>query len=812
MQAIQDNLTNVARAIEAAEDKVEKYKRKGSSKLTGAHEDANNAVAEWDSQAPLVFEKLQGLDESRLVMLKDVLTRYQTSEVDKLQRVVSLCEANLNLLLSYDPQDEIKMFAMQIQTNGAPRVRAVARHVTPPLPTSSHGMAASSPVAARGLMGSSAVSAPSFNRRVSVATTESAGSTPTPTKLKFSRMSTILRSKDGGRRGLFGYKDKDKHKYREQLDVSPVRDTRRQSVETSSIASSQSRASSRPEPPTTRTMSGAVPIVQSTPAPVTAPLVPVVVHGVAARAASNGHSRADDPDAINVIGAVDTTYRAPASVPPPVVTRVDSDGYSIPGPVSKDSMIASFEEDMDEFKDQQPNIKVDIQQQHIKDEKEDAQAAVEHVAASLRSKPSVSGRSGRGRRGESRLYSTPPLDGLYLQNAAGSHGTPPPPPPHRGEHPSMVEDVPSDIVKEKVNEETDLPVPIEETSEQPVIEKAAYVPELAEKLEVESGAAVLPPLVTTEIAIADSPVDSAAEQFHSTVSTPYVEPSSVINIAEKVEDDSAQYEFIQGLSGSVMETVSATIRAGAATNVTVVGEVTMSLASEISAGRPVRLRIGDESKFEQVLPNASVLNETDTEGEYMLATETLSPIPSIALRYTITDNRFAPIVLEPTWKFEEKQTSLLLYFSMNPEYIANEITLSDFKIEVAIEGTNAIACRSKPSGLFEQEEGKLVMSITAEGQEITLRKSDAKVQNLVRFWTESMAHEASGGGVVASFRYWPAKEVSACDLEVLDSSKSKRKAVDPFADDSDGEESTGEWISVPVVRSVVSGRYLGKVT
>ncbi|KAK9450441.1 uncharacterized protein V1518DRAFT_382069, partial [Limtongia smithiae] len=120
MPAIQQNLARVAQDIDEAEEKAEKYKRKGSKKVAGANQYVNNTVAEWDSQAPLVFEKLQAIDHARFLMLKDVLTRFSTSEVDKAQRIVSLCEANLNEFLSFEPEDEIEMFAVGIQTNGAP--------------------------------------------------------------------------------------------------------------------------------------------------------------------------------------------------------------------------------------------------------------------------------------------------------------------------------------------------------------------------------------------------------------------------------------------------------------------------------------------------------------------------------------------------------------------------------------------------------------------------------------------------------------------------------------------------------------------
>ncbi|KAK9324791.1 Muniscin C-terminal mu homology domain-containing protein [Lipomyces orientalis] len=879
MRAIQENLSSVAREIESAEDKVEKYKKKGSSKIAGAHQNVNNAVAEWDSQAPLVFEKLQGIDEARLVMLKDVLTRYETSEVDKAQRAVSLCEENLNSLLSFDPQDEIKMYGLQIQTNGVPHTaRTSSRHPPPPPPHIHQTASPASTVYSAVAVPSPAMPSPSSKRRTSVATADTSSSSPSSSKSKFSRMSTILRPGKGetGRRGLFGHKDKDKNKYREQIDVSPVREPSHMSSETASIASSRSR-SSRPEPPPPRTTSGAVPVLP-TPATVASGPTTTSSQPVPPFVITNGNGNIEDPDAINVIGTVDhSDLPIPIAPPPsqpiqpvlasqpqpqPQLPQVDSEGFSIPPPIAKDSALASLEDDLT-ASHEQSSIKVDIQSQTIKDEQDDAQAAVERVAASLRSRPTISGRSMRGRRGEiqSKLFTGGSTE---LDATQGAHSIPPPPPPHRGEPgvPSVapIEEEaalgPAEITEglENVSEPGTVFDNLVETQNEaaeaaPVVEKEAVPEAVEERFEekteqvppAEYPSVASPPVLSplsTEPAVTEKAAESVpesvvtSEPYYSPISaapftpqdsyTPVVEPvQRAAPVAQRMESSTSitsptssttvaaehpQESIVPGLSSSVVETVHASLQNGAPTRVLIVGEIALSFASTTtSTPSPVPLRLTNTSALDRVLPNQSFLAPSESEDEYVLHSATLSSAPAIAFKYSITSLSYAPIIVDPIWKFEPHQTSVMLYYFVNPDFPVDQLTVSEMSIQVAIEGARATACRSKPSGVFDQETAKLSIPIAGEGQEVTLRKTDEKVQVLVRFLNDGLAKESSAGGVVVKFRYSPPSDLEGVGVEVLDvAKKSGQETVDPFADEAGAE---GEWSLVPVVRSVVAGQY-----
>lgn len=131
MSTIQGNLASMAKDIDNAQKKNEKLQGKGSRSTTGkmanASSDLENAQQQWDSQAPYVFETLQSVDETRLNHLRDVLTQYQTHEVDQVEKNRVNAESSLNVLLNVDTADEIRTFALRVLSGKSPRERQPSR-------------------------------------------------------------------------------------------------------------------------------------------------------------------------------------------------------------------------------------------------------------------------------------------------------------------------------------------------------------------------------------------------------------------------------------------------------------------------------------------------------------------------------------------------------------------------------------------------------------------------------------------------------------------------------------------------------------
>lgn len=120
MSTISGNLAAMAKDIDAAHKKTDKLKDKGAkakpSAVGEAAHELQNAELQWDSQAPYVFEKLQAVDESRLNHLRDVLTQFQTHEVDQVERSRVTAEETLNVLLNIETADEIHTWALRARS------------------------------------------------------------------------------------------------------------------------------------------------------------------------------------------------------------------------------------------------------------------------------------------------------------------------------------------------------------------------------------------------------------------------------------------------------------------------------------------------------------------------------------------------------------------------------------------------------------------------------------------------------------------------------------------------------------------------
>ena len=109
---IQGNLAAVAKDLDGAQKKAQKLagSKANANKVANATSDVDVANQAWDSQAPYVFEQLQALDESRVNHLRDVLTQFETHEVDLVERNRITAESCLNALLNVNTADEISTF------------------------------------------------------------------------------------------------------------------------------------------------------------------------------------------------------------------------------------------------------------------------------------------------------------------------------------------------------------------------------------------------------------------------------------------------------------------------------------------------------------------------------------------------------------------------------------------------------------------------------------------------------------------------------------------------------------------------------
>jgi hypothetical protein len=152
MSNISGNLAATAKEIDTAQKKMIKLKDKGAkakaTSVADAAQDVEKAEVTWDSSAPYVFEQLQAIDESRLNHLRDVLTQFQTHEVDQVERNRITAEETLNAMLNIETADEIQTWALRMRSGDLPTVSrkmsntgTPSRSLAPPPMTPTSGQA-----------------------------------------------------------------------------------------------------------------------------------------------------------------------------------------------------------------------------------------------------------------------------------------------------------------------------------------------------------------------------------------------------------------------------------------------------------------------------------------------------------------------------------------------------------------------------------------------------------------------------------------------------------------------------------------------
>ncbi|KAK3400216.1 Muniscin C-terminal mu homology domain-containing protein [Sordaria brevicollis] len=122
---INSNLHAMAKELDDAAEKSEKLSKKGgkanSQKVDAAAARLEAASQQWESQAPFIFETLQALDEQRTNHIRDVLTQWQTHEVDQATRTQAAAEEVLNTMLEVNTGLEIHNFVTKA-TAGRPKI------------------------------------------------------------------------------------------------------------------------------------------------------------------------------------------------------------------------------------------------------------------------------------------------------------------------------------------------------------------------------------------------------------------------------------------------------------------------------------------------------------------------------------------------------------------------------------------------------------------------------------------------------------------------------------------------------------------
>lgn len=266
-----------------------------------------------------------------------------------------------------------------------------------------------------------------------------------------------------------------------------------------------------------------------------------------------------------------------------------------------------------------------------------------------------------------------------------------------------------------------------------------------------------------------------------------------------------------GLNASIVETISADFSQGQVIRSAVMGELALaynpSEASSTTGSEAIRL--DNFPVLEKVALNPAFITELPSRnGEYSVDLSQITRT-AVAFKYKVhlensQISAHAPFTLTPVWRFEPTQASVILSYAFNSAFaspIKRSVTLKNVIVLINIENSKALACRSKPAGIFSKEKsaiywkvGDITLDSYAEGPE-KLRaqfstESEAKPGTVEVRWEIDGEHSAGLG--------------SGLSLSRMGGSG----VADPFADEGTGVGSGSAWKEVAVVRKIVSGKYV----
>lgn len=136
MTNIANNLATMARELDDARSQSDKLTKKGgkasTQKVDLASSKLESATQQWESQSPFIFETLQVLDESRVNLLRDLLTQLETHESDRAQRGSDIAVETLAQMLEISTEREVQSFVQKVTAgkSSLPPSRTATRRST----------------------------------------------------------------------------------------------------------------------------------------------------------------------------------------------------------------------------------------------------------------------------------------------------------------------------------------------------------------------------------------------------------------------------------------------------------------------------------------------------------------------------------------------------------------------------------------------------------------------------------------------------------------------------------------------------------
>ncbi|KAF4583135.1 Fes/CIP4 domain-containing protein [Ophiocordyceps camponoti-floridani] len=811
MSNISANLAFLARDLDDAQDKAERLNKRGarasSQKVEAANSRLESASQQWESQAPFVFESLQALDEARINQLRDLLTQYQTHEASQAQRAQDNAVEALAAMLEISTDKEIKDFARRSAGNKSSLpsqtlhsshpnpVRFVTRRLSmataaataplhrpltataaaPPLPPAAApgglptGAPAAAPTAAMGTgstAGTAQLAPPPANlvptAEDGVSDHDSSAPADAKPESKLRRLGTMFGTRR--RQSVYGGV------------AGPITAQRTGPSSFGRTTTNHSRGvSPRPSMSNLQDNQGRLSALDEMPDRLErdAPTLPPIssTNGVSTTASENPPRLSVTGAAADLVGINGGTYDAdieavaPPPGPPPQQQAAqgstsptkDEEGFSVRAPMN-DPISEAQREAAGEEADQL--LKLNIQNKPIEEEDPEAkQAALSSVANTLKA-GTVTRRSStlRGRRdNRNTLHLPTSTSSIRESHSDGAMvGSPP-------------------LSASSFSRPTPMAALASESS----------VAGTSDTQSVRSG----------------NSLGSMGHVRHPEMTGP-------------------------GLNGSVIETVSAVFEDGEVTSASMTGEVALvKNASQAGGKAHETIRIKTVLKLERLGPNRIFVHSSsaDQPQQFTLDVSHLAKTTTAFSYRVCSEDADAaalgarlPLFLKPTWKPQGEKLGLLLQYHLNPTaQLSGPLTLHNVVLVVTYDG-NATTAQTRPGGTHLRDKHLVYCRLG----DVTLTTSMQKMVCLIvgtdgvaptpghveaRWECVAAGTDAVGSGISISRLNATESEAGAATTATADGPF----ADDPFADD--GLDAKGQnWVSVPLQRRLVSGKYESK--
>ncbi|KAI1316777.1 hypothetical protein EDD11_009516 [Mortierella claussenii] len=650
------NCNRLAKEFDEKQVKVAKY-TKTAEKLSGKKGEAaeqklmdytkqlENTRTAWRLEGPVVLQKYQGLDQSRLEHLKQIVTAFEAIQTEIVLQIAEMSGRTSTSIAEFDPVMDMELFASEA---------SISMHSLGPHDATS------------------IISATSHPSSDTIGNMEP------------------RRSNGAHKRGQTG------------------------SSQLSNVSYSTDRS-----------------IPQS-------------------NAASIDHTRSVDTQDHVRTGSIvlGNTIDAPIN---PSTAQVDADGFSIPppdhGPWSDAGMSNSYDDERSETSSfsQAPKMHMEIKQDTVSESNDEARAALERVTSTLKQTKTVSRRHPKRRevrsmyQSEDSMSSFNPFHSSPLSSTFSSDREVASTPPSMSSPGSRVllNNSASHLhtgspFSSANSRASTLGLPSTSSPVQPSLNNSiSPTPPLSFTNGIGTGA-------PTFVQGGEQSLSAEPESISSGISA----PTSPITATSANGLPAAEASQMRSWVVSVVEKIHAHTQAGEVTKMMVTGEVILSLeGTEPSPEQPERglLRLGRVEALEKYVPNQAFLTAKEgSEGAFWVDLETLSQLTEqngigqghVVLKYQVKTTEeearsMIPLLVQPAWKCEPHQTSLLINYKANAHcrlsqpasassskssegMSSSQLSELSFLVPVSGEVLNA---QSRPTGVWNSESNKMLWDV-----------------------------------------------------------------------------------------------------